>query len=94
VLLSFSAQNAIPPGAGADPVAGGGAVDAADPGCCSSSTSGWCCRAARRARSRTPEEIDERGTVIIAGSGRFGQIVNRLLVASGVRTVVLDHEAA
>lgn len=38
--------------------------------------------------------IDETGTVIIAGIGRFGQIVNRLLVASGVKTVVLDHEAA
>ncbi len=40
------------------------------------------------------EQIDEAGTVIIAGSGRFGQIVNRLLVASGVKTVVLDHEVA
>jgi monovalent cation:proton antiporter-2 (CPA2) family protein len=40
------------------------------------------------------EEINNPGTVIIAGSGRFGQIVNRLLVASGVNTVVLDHEAA
>ncbi len=41
-----------------------------------------------------PDPIEERGSVVIAGSGRFGQIVNRLLVASGVRTVVLDHEAA
>jgi monovalent cation:proton antiporter-2 (CPA2) family protein len=40
------------------------------------------------------DPIDETGTVIIAGSGRFGQIVNRLLVASGVKTVVLDHEVA
>ncbi len=40
------------------------------------------------------DDIDESGTVIIAGSGRFGQIVNRLLLASGVRTVVLDHEVA
>ena len=40
------------------------------------------------------DDIDEKGTVIIAGIGRFGQIVNRLLVASDVRTVVLDHEAA
>jgi monovalent cation:proton antiporter-2 (CPA2) family protein len=40
------------------------------------------------------DEIDQAGTVIIAGSGRFGQIVNRLLVASGVNTVVLDHEIA
>ncbi|MFS1984274.1 monovalent cation:proton antiporter-2 (CPA2) family protein [Vibrio breoganii] len=37
--------------------------------------------------------IDEQGTVIIAGVGRFGQIVNRLLVNNGVETVVLDHQA-
>ncbi len=43
---------------------------------------------------RKPDEIEETGKVVIAGNGRFGQIVNRLLVASGVPTVVLDHEAA
>ena len=37
------------------------------------------------------DEIDEQGTVIIAGVGRFGQIVNRLVQASGFRTAVLDH---
>ncbi|MCW8330257.1 monovalent cation:proton antiporter-2 (CPA2) family protein [Photobacterium sp. SDRW27] len=42
---------------------------------------------------REPDDIDEKGTVIIAGIGRFGQIVNRLLVANGIKTVVLDHEA-
>ncbi len=41
---------------------------------------------------REPDQIDETGKVIIAGNGRFGQIVNRLLVASDVKTVVLDHE--
>ncbi|MEM9968046.1 MAG: cation:proton antiporter [Pseudomonadota bacterium] len=39
-----------------------------------------------------PDEIDEQGPVIIAGVGRFGQIVNRLVTASGFRTVVLDHD--
>ena len=39
------------------------------------------------------DEIDEKGAVVIAGIGRFGQIVNRILVASGYPTVVLDHEA-
>ena len=39
-----------------------------------------------------PDEIDEQGPVIIAGIGRFGQIVNRLVRASGFRTVVLDHD--
>jgi voltage-gated potassium channel Kch len=43
---------------------------------------------------REPDAIEQPGTVIIAGVGRFGQIVNRMLLASSVRTVVLDHEAA
>ncbi|NBC47616.1 MAG: potassium transporter [Gammaproteobacteria bacterium] len=43
---------------------------------------------------REPDQIEQPGTVIIAGVGRFGQIVNRMLLASSVRTVVLDHEAA
>ena len=38
------------------------------------------------------DEIDEDGPVIIAGIGRFGQIVNRLLQGSGFKTVVLDHD--
>jgi monovalent cation:proton antiporter-2 (CPA2) family protein len=46
------------------------------------------------AGAREPDAIDEAGAVVIAGIGRFGQIVNRLLVASDVPTVVLDHEAA
>jgi voltage-gated potassium channel Kch len=48
----------------------------------------------RSAPDQPPDAIDEQGTVIIAGVGRFGQVVNRLLMAAGVRTVVLDHEAA
>ena len=39
-----------------------------------------------------PDHIDEDGEVIIAGIGRFGQIVNRLLQGSGFSTVVLDHD--
>ena len=38
------------------------------------------------------DEIDAEGPVIIAGIGRFGQIVNRLVQASGFNTVVLDHD--
>jgi CPA2 family monovalent cation:H+ antiporter-2 len=38
------------------------------------------------------DTIDEQGPVIIAGIGRFGQIVNRLVQASGFKTVVLDHD--
>ena len=39
-----------------------------------------------------PDPIDIEGPVIIAGIGRFGQIVNRLVTASGIQTVVLDHD--
>jgi len=42
---------------------------------------------------REHDVIDEKGRVLIAGIGRFGQIVNRLLVANGIETVVLDHDA-
>lgn len=38
------------------------------------------------------DTIDEQGPVIIAGIGRFGQIVNRLVQASGFKTIVLDSD--
>lgn len=45
----------------------------------------------KNAKSQRDEDvIDEKGTVVIAGIGRFGQIINRLLVANDVKTVVLD----
>lgn len=37
------------------------------------------------------DHIDERHPVIIAGIGRFGQIINRLVRQSGFSTTVLDH---
>ncbi|RYG93013.1 potassium transporter [Loktanella sp. IMCC34160] len=39
-----------------------------------------------------PDEINEDGPVIIAGIGRFGQIVNRLVQSAGFKTVVLDAD--
>ncbi|MBQ4805909.1 cation:proton antiporter [Phaeobacter sp. HS012] len=45
-------------------------------------------------KEQAPDEIDEEGPVIIAGIGRFGQIVNRLVRASGFNTVVLDSNMA
>ncbi|MGF6860675.1 CPA2 family monovalent cation:H+ antiporter-2 [Rhodobacteraceae bacterium MBR-64] len=54
--------------------------------------------ARRSGDARGPEaaadEIDEQGRVIIAGIGRFGQVVNRLVRMSGVNTVVLDSDMA
>lgn len=44
---------------------------------------------------REPDEIDDHeNPVIIAGFGRFGQIVGRLLIANGIKTTVLDHNPA
>ena len=50
----------------------------------------WLCR--RAEGQREPDRIDAEGPVIIAGFGRFGQIVGRLLFANGIRAVVLDHD--
>jgi glutathione-regulated potassium-efflux system ancillary protein KefC len=51
--------------------------------------------AARSARSTAREYDAIEGAdapVLIAGFGRFGQIVGRLLFASGMRATVLDHD--
>lgn len=39
---------------------------------------------------REDDAIDDEGAVIIAGMGRFGQTVNRMLTSLGHKTVVLD----
>ncbi|MBD9526872.1 monovalent cation:proton antiporter-2 (CPA2) family protein [Paracoccus sp. PAR01] len=39
-----------------------------------------------------PDEIEEQQPIIIAGIGRFGQVVNRLVTMSGFQTTVLDHD--
>ncbi len=39
-----------------------------------------------------PDDIDETGTVIIAGIGRVGGIVNRIVMGAGYKTVVLDFK--
>ena len=45
-----------------------------------------------RGRGQRPADaIDAPGPVIIAGLGRFGQVVNRMLRAQGHPTVVLDN---
>src|SRR5258707_4328119 len=43
---------------------------------------------------REPDEIDEHDNpVVVAGVGRFGHIVARLLRLNGYGTTVLDHDA-
>ncbi|MDA7746763.1 monovalent cation:proton antiporter-2 (CPA2) family protein [Psychromonas sp.] len=43
---------------------------------------------------READTIDKQGQVIIAGIGRFGQIINRLLMANGFDTTVIDQSTS
>ncbi|WP_298831706.1 glutathione-regulated potassium-efflux system protein KefC [uncultured Piscinibacter sp.] len=55
----------------------------------------WARRLAAQARDATYDRIDDtqRAPVIIAGFGRYGQIVGRLLYANGLSATVLEHDA-
>ncbi|CAK3097115.1 K(+) : H(+) antiporter KefC [Vibrio crassostreae] len=94
VLLSFSAQNHVLP---ADIVQTLSLVVALSmfltPGLFILFDKVILPRYEQKSNDREEDNIEEKGTVIIAGIGRFGQIVNRLLVSNDVNTVVLDHQA-
>ncbi|MEM6491252.1 MAG: cation:proton antiporter [Pseudomonadota bacterium] len=47
-----------------------------------------------QSEDRPADAIDEPGQAIVAGVGRFGQVVSRLLSANGYTAVVLDHDSA
>ena len=46
-----------------------------------------------RTTEREPDKIEEQGTVVVAGVGRFGQIISRLLITAGHHVVLLDHDS-
>jgi monovalent cation:proton antiporter-2 (CPA2) family protein len=50
-------------------------------------------RSPAAASDRPADAIAEHNRVIIAGFGRVGQIVARLLIARGIRVTVLEHDA-
>ena len=52
----------------------------------------YAARVSEDAAPLAADEIDEQHSIIIAGVGRFGQVVNRMLELSGFRTVMLDHD--
>ena len=45
-----------------------------------------------RAGERAPDAIDEQNPVIIAGYGRFGQVVQRVLEGMKIRATIIDHD--
>ncbi|MFY0692098.1 MAG: cation:proton antiporter [Paracoccaceae bacterium] len=49
-------------------------------------------RMAESSAGQPADEIDDQQPIIIAGVGRFGQVVNRLVKTSGFQTTVLDHD--
>ena len=49
-------------------------------------------RMAEERASLPPDEIPDRQPIIVAGIGRFGQVVNRLVTMSGFETTVIDHD--
>ena len=51
----------------------------------------WLARAALQARQADAID-DDSAPVIIAGYGRYGQIVGRVLGAAGIKATVLDHD--
>ncbi|MFY9314990.1 MAG: monovalent cation:proton antiporter-2 (CPA2) family protein [Burkholderiales bacterium] len=45
-----------------------------------------------RVEERAPDAIDEQNPVIVAGFGRFGQVVQRVLDGMKIRATVVDHD--
>ena len=45
-----------------------------------------------RSQAREADAIDERNPVIVAGVGRFGQVVSRLLLGRGYGVTLIDHD--
>lgn len=45
-------------------------------------------------QNREADDIDETSDIIIAGNGRFGGIINRMLRGMGFETTVIDYSAA
>ena len=49
-------------------------------------------RLTETAAADAPDDIEEQQPIIIAGVGRFGQVINRMVTMSGFQTTVLDHD--
>ena len=45
-------------------------------------------------QNQEADDIDEKGNIIIAGHGRFGGIINRMLRINGYQTTVLDYSSS
>ncbi|PYE82362.1 monovalent cation:proton antiporter-2 (CPA2) family protein [Pseudoroseicyclus aestuarii] len=55
---------------------------------------GWLASQGEEAEEPEPDHIDRQGPIIVAGIGRFGQVVSRLVMGAGYDTVLLDSDMA
>jgi monovalent cation:proton antiporter-2 (CPA2) family protein len=92
VLLSFAVQSQIFSAEAASPLMAAVAISMVLTPLLFVALERWILPAlSERAAARDPDEIEDRESpVVIAGHGRFGQIVGRLLRANGFATTVLD----
>ncbi len=51
-----------------------------------------CLGDARSESTREADVVDEQHSIVVAGFGRVGQVVTRLLVAKGFQATVIDHD--
>ena len=91
VLLAFSVQNAVIPGELADKLLLVVALSMLLTPALFILFDKIVLPLANKTQTREDDEISEQGSVIIAGHGRFGQIINRVLLSSGYKTVVIDQ---
>jgi voltage-gated potassium channel Kch len=51
----------------------------------------WFSRVGQRARAQDDDDVTPTLDVIVAGYGRFGQIIGRMLISNGYDLTILDH---
>jgi len=95
VLFSFAAQNGVIPGHVANPLVAVVAISMAVTPLLMFVNEKLVQRrfGTRERADREPDAIDEENPVIIAGFGRFGNVVGRFLRANGVGTTVLEYDS-
>jgi monovalent cation:proton antiporter-2 (CPA2) family protein len=92
VLLAYAAQNGVMTGAEANLLVSSVALSMAATPLLMMAYAPLSGRLAAASLPPEPDAIEAEGRVVIAGCGRFGQIVGRLLLAQGHKVTVLDHD--
>jgi voltage-gated potassium channel Kch len=95
VLFSFSAQHAVLPPGIIQPLVAAVAVSMAATPLLMLTNEKWIQPrfGTKTEEKAQPDQINEENRVIVAGFGRFGNIVGRFLRANGVRATFLDLDA-